>query len=118
VVQGSTYSAAGNVPVVTETTQHEFVTHEYSNESAVADLQPKPQQSSGSKERRKRTERTPMQMIDNSLTVNIEQDMQQRANISPPKQVTRLGTQQGYNPSASKPASMPISKSASKLPAR
>ena len=60
-----------------------------------------------------------MQMIDNSLTVNIEEDMQQRANISPPKQVTRLGTSTGFKPGASRgssPLGKQESKSASKIP--
>lgn len=59
--------------MVTDTTpsKQSFVAHDLNQSS----LKPTQQQSQGSKERRKRNERTPMQMIDNSLTVDIEQDM-------------------------------------------
>ena len=57
-----------------------------------------------------------MEMIDNSLTVKIEEDMLNRANISPPKEVRRLGTEAAFDPSQRKARPMTSSMSAGKLP--
>ncbi len=38
------------------------------------------------------SKKTPLEMIDNSLTVNIEQDLYERTGKSPPKTVNRVGS--------------------------
>ena len=94
-------TSGGGIPVVDEQQRESFIAMEQSTmKSPTKTTQPKlPQSNSGSKERRKRSDRTPMEMIDNSLTVKIEEDMLTRANIVPPKEVRRLGTDAGFKPS-------------------
>jgi len=86
--RGSTYSTTNHVPVVADHGHTDFVPM---NASLTMGKQTS-LTSQGQKRKRKADLPTPMQMIDNSLTVNIERDMFDRYGKEPPKQVNRIGS--------------------------